>query len=289
MAKRKERKGKVDWRLPKMVLARKNMAREMIAALEVHGDAIAEGIEARLVPLLGDREPMTDVRHFLNLLCRDLERLHGDLEGASDSHGDQLIDARRRRKDLRSAQAVAETLIKDMRRAVAGPWGPDLASEVHGISGRTARTAFELAEQGRLAVFFLSRPPEQIPPPKAEGQTVDLARWAARLKPAVERLQVALTEPPGERLTRHRKQQALAEFDDGFPRVLELAGGLYALAGLEDLFGRLRQDLGPLRRSRKPEETEVEKGEDSASQGSTLWGKIRRRLRRWLKRGEEPR
>ena len=178
MAKKKPRK-RVPWGMSKMVLDRKEMARELIAALEVNGDAIAEGIEARLVPLLAEREPMTDVRHFLKLLCRDLERLFALLEGAADSHGDQLKDARRRQNELKSAQAVAEEIIKDMRRAVAGPWGHRRASEVHGISGRTARTAFELAEQGRLAVFFLSRPPEEIPAPKVTGSTVDLADWVS--------------------------------------------------------------------------------------------------------------
>ncbi len=285
MAKKNPRR-KVPWGMSKMVLDRKELARELIAALEVNGDEIAEGIEARLVPLLAEREPMTDVRHFLKLLCRDIERLFVLLEDAADDHGDQLMDARRRQKELRSAQAVAEEMIKDMRRAVAGPWGHRRASEVHGISGRTARTAFELAEQGRLAVFFLSRPLGEIPAPKVTGSTVDLADWAARLKPAVERLRLSLAEPQWEKATRREQQEAIAEFDDAFPRFLELAGGLYSLAGLEDLFRRLRQDLGPLRRSQCPDEAEAEKRETSTSPKSTLWDRMTARLRRgWKGRG----
>lgn len=284
MAKKK----KLSKALSKMVLDRKRMAEELLAAIDAHGRTLVAGVEARFLPLLEDGEPMSDVRHFLGLVRRDLVRILDSLSGAASSHGVELAGAARRRRERREAQAELKALLRDMRQAVMGCYGAEGAFLVHGLKGRTARGALKLAEQGSLAAMLLARPDEDLPQPKVGGVRIDRADWVKQLQPAVQRLRAAVSEPRWEEGTMIDKWKAIEEFDDSFGRQLAAVRGLFLLAGQEELFRLLRKEIGVLRRGKTPGRRKVEKMESAGISRGHLWLNMRRWLRRRLAFGRPP-
>ncbi len=232
--------------LYQMPRRRKWAAIKLSKLLKNHGDEIAEHLAPRMSAVLEEGEELPDVAHLLDVLGRMLMHESEGLDAADDARVTEGADLSLTRKQMR--RRVAPELRSRViwaRDQMRNAYGAEKAARLLDFEGRTPRGRRDLED---LAIVLVSRLPGLEPPKTKARPPPNLTAWADYVRPALEEFKWHLDEIQGrstnESVVVGVKNEALADFDRTYRRVVRMTELFYELAGLEKAIEFLRQPRG---------------------------------------------
>ncbi len=218
----------------KMTFDRLEASRSLLARARSQGDQVAADLTARLAPLLEEGEEMPDVAQLLRLLERMLEGQRGRIAeaGSARSLDADTLTVLLHRRDTAAGRLYTELV--NVRRAVIGCFGRDVARIVLPMGGRTPRHAGRLMLLARRVVDRFGDPTLELPAAAIPGVDLRPELWARQLQPhldelreILEQIDTARGKTVGNVLS---KRDALAEFDTAYGRVARCLETVWDLA-----------------------------------------------------------
>ncbi len=243
--KRKRKKKTSGLYLSAMVVHRIEDAMSLVSSIDSYRERFAVRFDERYSRHLRPGETLPDHGLILELAVREM-RAHLDLLSELD---DQVAFARTDQVHLgmERTELVREELYPRtvaVRGEIDLAFGRQQGRLVHGMEGRTRRTAPALEAQLRRAVRRLADPERELPPPKNRHAVVDRRRWLRQLQPLYRELaalskQLHLGEHAVPALTAE-KNAAMAAFDLSYRDALSLAKSAFVAAGVGALIKNLK-------------------------------------------------
>lgn len=232
--------------LYKSQLRRKKAAARLASDLRNLGRHLAERFEPQMAMVLEEGETTPDLAHLFDVVGRMLELESRGLEQVADTRGKEYSGMADARRQLRQrAEPELRSRVTWVREQMRNAYGAKEANRLLRHQGRTPRGRGDLQDLAEVMVSSLAmaRPPEV----KA-GPTPDPAHWAKYVRPALADFNHLL-----RRLQRHGAQQhvivqqrdeALADFDRIYSRMVRLVKLVYELSGQESLVKHLHYRPG---------------------------------------------
>ncbi len=232
--------------LYKMPRRRKWAAIKLGDLLKNHGEEIAEALAPRMAAVLEEGEELPDVAHVLDVLGRMLIHEREGLGVADRARVREGTDLSVTRKELRRrVEPELRSRVIHVRDQMRNAYGAKEANLLLSLQGRTPRGLDDLED---LAIVMVSRLPDLEPPKTKTGQPPDPAMWAQYVEPALKEFSRHLDEIEGRSGDESEvvavKNQALADFDRTYRRILRLTELFCELAGMEKAIEFLRQPRG---------------------------------------------
>ncbi len=232
--------------LYKMPRHREWAAIKLAGLLKNHGAEVAEALAPRMAAVLEEGEELPDVAHLLDVLGRMLIHEREGLGVADKARVREGTDLSLNRKELRRKVAPElRSRVIWVRDQMRNAYGAKEANRLLSLKGRTPRGFHDLED---LALVMVSRLPDLEPPKTKTGQPPDPAIWAKYLEPVLKEFSRHLDEIEGRNCDESEivtvKNQALADFDRTYRRILRLTELFHELAGLEKAIASLRQPRG---------------------------------------------
>jgi len=214
------------------------------AALDTHSATAARALTEKLRTVEGVEVSEVETQLFLKRLRARLGKVREKMVLADEANVAELGDdfAPRQKRDSWAQQVFRS--VSDLRATIEKLYGAGTSAEVLGIVGRTAQDPVVLHRQGRRLAQRCGDPQTPWPSLRYGGFQFSPAIAAEELRPKVEALGDALREVATQRrraeATLGAKLTALDEFDQTYQGVASIAKGVFILADLKDLAGRLR-------------------------------------------------
>ncbi len=230
----------------KMPLRRCKAASWLASALMSHGEWIEKELEPRMEAVLEEGEQMPDVAHLLDVLGRIVLRESEGLEEVDEARSKGGARVRLSRRQVRERfEPELRSRVVDVRDQMRRFFGTEETQLLLGLKGRTPRGLEDLED---LAVHMVRLLPTLEPPETTPGVTVNPARWAEYLKPALDDFSQEMDQlgnrSEDEVLVVDVKKKALAAFDRTYGIVVRMGELFYELAGLDRVSRHLRYRTG---------------------------------------------
>jgi len=239
----------------KQVTDRQKSADAVVAALNTHGIAVAEALDAALSSHLGEGEAMPDVALLLSLVGRALDTQKLKMVRADDAHERELGDDEPARDARDSAVEALYSELVDLREVFIGLYGGTFTNSI--FLGITPRDPVVLARFAQMIERNLEEC--ELPAPRIRGALLDKAEEIGKiegLRAILEsHIQAVAREAREAQATQAAKNKAMDDYDQFFSGSATLASGLLRLAGKAELALQLR----PARR--RPGQTAADAGE----------------------------
>ncbi len=236
--RRQRQKRRRQRKLSVMVIHRIKDAMALASSVEAHKARLAAALGEQYSPQLLPGEELPDYVLALELAVRHVQTALRELI----RHDDAVDIASAKYEILRREQNL---LVRDeaypctvhVRGLIDLTFGRSKGAWVHGMKGRTRRSASPLRLQLERMVALLTGPDLQLPPPKNPHGVVDLEGWIRQLQPLSRKL-VALN---GEVVRRRdhalpaligEKNAAMEAFDAAYRNALRQVAAAFAGAGL---------------------------------------------------------
>ena len=250
----------------KSQINRRKATETLASDLRTLGRHLAERFEQRMARVLEEGEEVPDLAHLFDVVGRMLELEYQSLDQVDDTRVSEGSEAAYARHLLREeAEPELRSRVTWVRQQVRNAYGAKEANRLLRYKGRTPRSREGLQDLAGVMVSFL---PIAAPPRVKAGPTPDPAQWAEYLRPALVEFKDLV-----RRLKRHENRQhdavgkrdeALADFDRMYSRMVRLVKVLYQLSGQESLVKHLRYRPGRSAHGRpaegRPAEGRPEKG-----------------------------
>ncbi len=218
-----------------MVLHRIDDAEALLASINSYKDLLTETLSRRHLPKLRPGETLPDYLLLLDLTGRDVqEALDSLVEVDGQLHqrkADRFALQVERDQPL---QAEAYQRLSAVRRQIDGVFGREAGAIVHGMKGRTPRTAKRLEVEIDGLVRLLKNRSAQFPEPRVPGFEQERKLWLRLLSDPREetrRLRKKLlklkTEVQGLGV---RRRQAMAEFDRVYAEAVRYLKAVMVMA-----------------------------------------------------------
>jgi len=236
----------------KAVTDRQKSARSVTAAAHTHANEVAGRIAELLSPHLRPDEDMPDVGLLLRLVGRLIATENEALVRADAAHERELADDAAPRKARDEAVEKVRRILVDLRAAVETTCGMAGLPRLHLLEAVPTDPSV-LATIGRSVLDALRDESVRLPAARRRGLTLDREAFAEELElelPPLDKALAAVAREAREaEATLRQKRVAMEANDRAFSRGAAVLSSSFALAGLEDLAGRLRPS------SRQPGET----------------------------------
>ncbi len=225
---------------------RKWAAPKLSELLKRRGADIPEHLAPRMSAVLEEGEELPDVAHLLDVLGRMLMHESEGLDAVDNVRVREGTDLSLTSEEMRLRVAPElRSRVIWARDQMRNAYGAAEAARLLDFAGRTPRGRRDLED---LAIVLVSRLPDLKPPKTRAGPPPDLTAWADYVRPALEEFKWHLDEIQGrstnENLVVGVKNEALAEFDRTYRRVVRMTELFHELAGLEKAIKFLRQARG---------------------------------------------
>ncbi len=254
--------------LSRIVVRRKKNARNVLAAISIHGEKVAAKLNQLFEPLTpgGDEAPgfdgptAVDYKGVIAGFKGLLEQARLKLERADWAHLAEVANDRRLRRIRDAATSGLFNTLRGISRTVDSNFGDGIAEETLGL-GFGLRPEPELMfEFGSRLVDTLEDPDFRFPDAGIDGVDLTAVELKNDIEEPLHELDVALNNLSEERKkfdqTLKAKLEAIAEFDKAFSRVVNILRDLFGLAG-EEMFGeRIRP------KTRQPPEKKADEQQD---------------------------
>lgn len=245
----------------KLVANRQSAAREVGAALEVHGVGSVDKVRAILYP---DGEPRSlTLQSFMGVLVSALARESAAIGAADQALAEELADDEGFRSARDQAKAELRDELSSAQMSVQGAYGAKIAA-AYQLAGPFPDANDLLINRARTAVSKLRAGAPSARP--KEGRSVDFRKLASSLDEAATKYQSALDdvkreEREGQQALKAR-DAAIAKFEPVYSGIASIASGWLELSGNAELAERVK----PTARRRAGLEggTEPEGGESPA-------------------------
>lgn len=228
----------------KAVVDRQRAAGDIRASAETHAQQVAQGVERALMPFARPGKSNLGVVELVSLLSRSLGAASDALVAADQTHLAELGDdgpVRAARDQV--ASRLRERLVVT-REILLGLYGGE-AVRALGFDSGTPEEPLALARFAQGVLEKLGK--SALPKSRVAGARFDAAEAATELRALHAELERALQgvdlEAREAEATLVRKQAALDDYDARFTAVATVLEGLYRLAGLTELAGRLRPSV----------------------------------------------
>ncbi|MDI3282957.1 hypothetical protein [Polyangium sp. 15x6] len=236
----------------KAVTDRQKSARAVTAAAHTHANEVATHVAELLSPHLRPDEEMPDVSLFLRLVGRLIATENEALVRADAAHERELADDAAPRKARDEAVEKVRRILVDLRAAVETTCGMAGLPRLHLLEAVPTDPSV-LATIGRSVLDALRDESVRLPAPRRRGLSLDREAFAEELElelPPLEKALAAVAREAREaEATLRQKRAAMEANDRAFSRGAAVLSSTFALAGLEDLAGRLKPSV------RQPGET----------------------------------
>lgn len=228
----------------KPVIRHQRFAAALRSSFETHEDALLEGLQERLGPLLGEGAVIDAYKTVHQFFLDALAAREDSMVAADEAHLAEEMDDRHPRRLRDQAALRVVTVLVGIRRAATGHFGVDGAEEFLNLVGRTGQDPVTLFRQGTRVMERL-RSTELAPPTSALSDGMpDREGWAARLEPALTALEEALDTVGHEErelaLTRATKAAAVEAFQQDSRALARTLEWIMVLAGRRDLSEEVR-------------------------------------------------
>lgn len=245
----------------KEVIDREKSAREIVAAGETHGGAVADALGGLLTPLLKRGEKLPDIALLVALMGRRLEATSAVLVKADDAHEKELGDDAEPRARRDAAASALYALATELRDQIASVLG-DAALVALGVTGATPSDPAQLASWTASLVSGLRSKAVTLPAPKRRTAKIDREAMAEELEVSFKPLAVALRDVTRERreaeATQAAKNAAMESHDAAFAQTAGVCTALFRAAKMDHLADRVRPSR---RRPGRTEESDPVDGE----------------------------
>ncbi len=230
-------------RLSEMVLHRVQDAEALLASIDSYKEVLAETLGRRHRPRLRPGETLPDYRLLLDLAGRDLEAAPEplvDYDRTLDERKAERFGLQVDRDQL--LHGTAYRRLSAVRRQIDGVFGRQGGFRVHGLKGRTPRTAARIEVEIDRLLRLLKNRKARFPEPRVPGFEQERKLWLRLLSdPLVEigrlrkKLRLIETEVKGLVV---RRRQAMDEFDLVYAEALRYLKAAMVMA---------REDLSMIR------------------------------------------
>ena len=261
----------------KPVIRHQRFAAALRTSLERHEDAVLEGLQERLGPLLGEGAVIDSYKTVLQFSLDVLAAREDTMVAADEAHLAEEMDDRNPRRLRDEAALRVITVLVGIRRTATGHFGVEGAEEFLNLEGRTSQDPVTLFRQGTRVMERLRSTELALPPSALSEVAPDREGWAARLEPALTALEEALdTVGQEERelaLTRATKTAAVEAFKQDSAALARTLEWIMVLAGRRDLSeevrpARLRRRARAAAEDESPPDAEPSDGEEPADTGN---------------------
>ncbi len=225
----------------KMIVDRRKTARLLGALARELGGVAVPALEGRFAQVLRQGETLPDFPFILELLARKLEERSELVTSSHEGLRKRLDLAISLRSTRDEAAAAVRGMLLKIRGAVTIACGKEMATNVLGFDGRTARQPEELLFQAQRVLARLTEGSFNLPMPALAGLQLDSSAWPDLLgapAAALERALDALSAGAGKVEARAaNKQISLRAFDHLHQRTARLLRDLLRYAGEDELAG----------------------------------------------------
>ncbi len=205
-------------RLSEMVLHRVQDAEALLASIGSYKELLSETLSRRHRPRLLPGETLPDYLLLLELTGRDVQAaldLLVEYDGRLSERKAERFGLQLDRDQLLQGQAYRH--LSSVRSQIDGVFGREAGARVHGLKGRTPRTAARLEAEIDRLVRLLENPKARFPEPRVRGFEQERKLWLRLLSDPgeeIERLRKKLRLVKAEiQGLGVRRRQAMAEFD----------------------------------------------------------------------------
>lgn len=227
----------------KAVTDRQKSARAVAAAAHTHANEVAVRVAELLSPHLRPDEEMPDVSLFLRLVGRLIATENEALVRADAAHERELADDAAPRKARDEAVEKVRRILVDLRAAVETTCGMAGLPRLHLLEAVPTDPSV-LATIGRSVLDALRDESVRLPAARRRGLSLDREAFAEELElelPPLEKALAAVAREAREaEATLRQKRAAMEANDRAFSRGAAVLSSTFALAGLEELAGKLK-------------------------------------------------
>jgi hypothetical protein len=229
--------------MSKLVTDREKSARAVVAAAESHAAAAGGGVRKLLASALKSGEKMPDLELMIALVGRTIGSTSKRLTEADAAHERELGDDAGPREERDEAAAEVRSLLVDLRAAVDTVYGPTGLRKL-GIDAAVPSDPSVLASLGARVREALVDKKVKLPKARRGGLNIDRGAFASGLETHLPKLKSALKSTAKEAReadeTLRGKQTAQRDYDLAFSRGAAWLSATFALAGLDELAGKVR-------------------------------------------------